>query len=298
MAGNGEPGYCALVSRTIASGAKVPGRNGAVRSTYGASISYDLTDEKIPVFTTKKVAWKTCLRELLWFLEGGTDARVLDARGCKIWNANASRQFLDSRGLSAYPEGVLGPVYGWQWRAFNTPYDPQNRELPKSGIDQIGRVLRDISNPATRFSRRHVVSAWNPQQLDQMALPPCHVLFQLHVVPTETGKPDDLHCSMYQRSADLGLGVPFNVASYGFLTHIIARKLDLNPVALHHHLGDAHVYDCHIDALEQQLSRAPLCPPRLVQTWDVDRPLDELDVDDFRLEGYTPIQSIKMEMKA
>lgn len=298
MAAFGEPGYCALVARTIRDGVAIPGRNGAVRSTYGASVSYDLTEGRIPIFTTKKVAWKTCLRELFWFLEGGTDARELSSRGCKIWDANATREFLDSRGLAAYPEGVLGPVYGWQWRAFNAPYDPRNRSLPNAGVDQLARVLRDIADPATRYGRRHVVSAWNPQQLDEMALPPCHVLFQLHVVPTDPEQPDDLHCSMYQRSADLGLGVPFNVASYGFLTHIIARRLGLNPVSLHHHMGDAHVYENHVAALQTQLSRAPLAAPTLIQKWPVATPLNGLRIENFELRGYSPQATVRMNMSA
>ena len=298
MSGREESGYCALVARTMRTGVSVPGRNGAVRSTFGASLSYDLSGGRIPIFTTKRVAWKTCLRELLWFLKGGTDANELSASGCKIWDANGTREFLDGRGLSGYPEGVLGPVYGWQWRAFNAPYDPQVRSIPEAGADQIARVLADIANPATRFSRRHVVSAWNPQQIDEMALPPCHVLFQFHVTPTDDDLPDDLQCSMYQRSADLGLGVPFNVASYGFLTHIIARKLGLNAVALHHHMGDAHVYENHREALETQLSRSPLAPPTLVQNWDLQKPIDELGVGDFELDGYEARGSIKMAMSA
>ncbi len=293
-----EAGYCQLVASTMRTGVSIPGRNGSVRSTFGACVSYDLTEGRIPVFTTKKVAWKTCLRELLWFLRGGTDAKELDAAGCKIWNANGSRSFLDGRGLTDYPEGVLGPVYGWQWRAFNAPYDANN-PTRRGGVDQLKQVLDAMANPNTRYSRRHLVSAWNPSQLDQMALPPCHVLFQFHVVPPgEAETAPLLHCSLYQRSADLGLGVPFNVTSYGFLTHMVARKLGFRPGRLYHHIGDAHVYENHIEALGEQLCRAPLDPPRLEQTWSCDLELDQIKESDITLLGYTPLAVIKMPMSA
>ena len=183
------------------------------------------------------MAWRVCLKELLWFISGSTDNGKLKEQGVKIWNKNASREFLDSLGFWDRMEDDLGPVYGHQWRHFNAPYLDCDIDYRGEGVDQLKYIENMLKNEETRNSRRILMSAWNPCQIPQMALPPCHVLSQFHV--TEGNK---LSCSVYQRSADVGLGLPFNIASYSFLTHLLAKHCDLEASELIHTIGDAHIY--------------------------------------------------------
>ena len=200
---------------------------------------FDLTNNKIPLITTKKLAWKTCLKELLWFISGSTDNKILKQNNVKIWNDNASRDFLDSRGLHNLEEDDLGPIYGHQWRFFNAEYKNCSTDYNGKGVDQLKNIIDSLNDPNNRNSRRLLLSAWNPQQLDQMALPPCHVLMQFNVFDN-----DKLSVALYQRSGDMGLGVPFNIASYAFLTHLIAHHCNLKPVEFIHFLGNIHIYSC------------------------------------------------------
>jgi len=237
------------------------------------------------------MAWKTCLKELLWFIQGKTDNRLLQQSGVHIWDGNASRDFLDSRGLSHYAEGDLGPVYGHQWRHFNAKYETHETDYTGQGVDQLAEIIRCLKDPVERFSRRLVMSAWNPCQLDKMALPPCHVLCQFNV-----DKNNSLSCSLYQRSGDVGLGVPFNIASYSFLTHILAKHCGLVAHEFIYYLGNAHIYDDHIEALKPQLLRRPFPFPRL-EISVLRENINDYAITDFKLSEYQSYDSISMKMR-
>ena len=217
-----ENQYLHLINDILQYGLLEQGRNGYTKNINGSAMHFSLADQVLPLLTTKAVAWKTCFKELLWFIRGQTDNALLQAQQVGIWNGNASRAFLDAQGLLNRAENDLGPIYGHQWRHFNASYGTCHDDYSGQGVDQLADILAQLKNPATRSSRRLVMSAWNPAQLGEMALPPCHVLVQFHV----TGG-DLLSCSLYQRSADVGLGVPFNIASYAFLTHLVAHHCGL-----------------------------------------------------------------------
>ena len=250
--------YLHLIHTIIENGHFVKGRNGMTKTLIGANMRFSLKDMTIPILTTKKIAWKTCLKELLWFINGSTDNKLLQQQNVKIWNANASRDFLDSRGLQNREENDLGPVYGFQWRHFNAPYSNCHENYSNKGIDQLANIIKQLKDPKTRFSRRLIMTAWNPCQLDEMALPPCHLLCQFNVVNT-----DELSCCLYQRSGDVGLGVPFNIASYSFLTHIIASICNLKATEFVYFISNAHIYDDHLDDLVEQTKRCPYRFPKL-----------------------------------
>lgn len=282
--------YLNLVKEIIAHGHPVLGRNGSTKTIIGASMHFDLSNGKLPLLTTKRVAWKTCLRELLWFIRGSTDNNILKDQNVGIWNGNASREFLDSRGLTDNKEGDLGPVYGHQWRHFNAEYITCGSDYTGIGVDQLDDVLSSLKNPTEWNSRRMVISAWNPCQIGKMALPPCHVLMQFNVLR------DQLHCSLYQRSADVGLGLPFNIASYSMLTHLIAHHVGLRAGCFVHHLGNCHIYDDHLDALVEQTSREPKHFPTLRIATTRDN-IDDYCVDDFLVENYDSYPPLKMDMR-
>ena len=206
-----------------------------------------------------------------------------------IWDGNSTREFLDKRGLNHYQEGELGPVYGFQWRNFGASYQGSDVDYSKKGIDQIEYVINQIKN--NPWSRRILCSAWNPCDLDKMALPPCHIMFQFYV---EGGK---LSCQMYQRSADLFLGLPFNIASYALLTYIIAQRTNLKPGKLSICMGDAHIYKNHVDACLTQLSRNPKEFPKLVINRNPEK-IGDYTIQDFLLEDYKYGKRIKAEMSA
>ena len=240
----------------IKNGAKEVGRNGTTYTKVGAMLRFSLKNQKIPLLTTKKLAWRVCLKELLWFINGDTNNNLLKEQNVKIWNGNGTRKFLDSRGLNYLKENDLGPVYGHQWRFWNAPYSKEfgcSEDYKGKGIDQLQNVIDEInkSKETGEGSRRMIMSAWNPEQLDEMALPPCHVLSQYHLVNNK------LSCTLYQRSGDVGLGVPFNIASYSFLTHLLAKHCGLETGEFVHFIGNAHIYDDHIEPLKLQLNNEP-----------------------------------------
>jgi len=245
----------------------------------------------IPLMTTKKMAWKTCLKELLWFMNGDTDNKTLQKQGVNIWDANATREFLDSRGLK-YREGDLGPIYGHQWRHFNAHYYAANYNHTGIGVDQLGQLVRNLKDTEKRNSRRMILTAWNPCQLSEMALPPCHVLSQFHVVDD-----DKLICTVYQRSADVGLGLPFNIASYSFLTHILAHHCGLKARELIHFIGNAHIYEDHIEPLKKQLEEFPEIYPTL-EIKDIKEKIDDYKIEDFEIKDYKFGKKINMKMRA
>ncbi len=289
---NDENQYLSLIRDILHDGEEIKGRNGTTKAIFGSAMHFDLSDNKIPILTTKKVAWKTCLKELLWFIKGSTSNKELQEQNVKIWNGNATREFLDSRGLSHLEENDLGPVYGHQWRFFNAEYETCMHNYKGKGVDQLQNVIALLKNPETRSSRRIIMSAWNPCQLEQMALPPCHVMCQFNVIG------DKLSCSMYQRSGDVGLGVPFNIASYSFLTHLLAHHCGLKAHEFLYYLGNSHIYDDHYDALRKQIELEPFESPSLQITCDIKDNIEDYQVKDFKLNNYKSHATIKMAMRA
>jgi len=269
------------------------GRNGVVKSLFGYSMRFSLKDGSLPLLTTKRTAWKTCFNELMWFVRGSTNNKELVDKGVRIWDANASREFLDSRGLTSNYVNDLGPIYGHQWRHFNAPYSDCFADYTGCGIDQLQQIIDQLRSEEGRTSRRLIMTAWNPCQLDQMALPPCHVMVQFHVREQKY-----LSCSLYQRSGDVGLGVPFNIASYSFLTHILAKHCDLIAEDFVYFLGNAHIYESHIPVLEQQILRETYPFPKIAIKNKHD------SVEDYSLEDIDWIQpyqfheTLKMDMVA
>jgi thymidylate synthase len=255
----------------------------------------------LPLITTKRVFLRAVIAELLWFISGGTSSIPLSEGGIKIWDGNGSREFLDSVGLSHREVGDLGPVYGFQWRHFGAEYLDAKTDYTGQGVDQIAEVVRKLRE--TPYDRRIILSAWNPADLKKMALPPCHMFAQFYVSfpspEAEDGRrKGTLSCLLYQRSCDMGLGVPFNIASYALLTHMLAYAADLDPGTLIHTMGDAHVYLDHIDALHDQLAREPTDFPELRIRRD-DRGSGVMDgwkEEDFEIIGYKPHKAIKMKM--
>ncbi|UOK72898.1 MULTISPECIES: thymidylate synthase [Ancylobacter] len=256
--------YHELLERVLREGVRKDDRTGTgTLSVFGHQMRFDLA-EGFPLVTTKKLHLRSIIHELLWFLAGDTNIAYLKANGVSIWD-----EWADDR-------GDLGPVYGHQWRSW-----PDGRG---GVIDQIAQVVADIRrNPD---SRRLIVSAWNPADVPAMALPPCHCLFQFYVLD---GK---LSCQLYQRSADIFLGVPFNIASYALLTHMVAQVTGLQPGDFVHTFGDAHIYLNHLDQVHEQLSRAPRPLPRLKLNPDV-TDLFAFRFEDIAIEGYDPHPAIK-----
>ncbi|XP_078073177.1 thymidylate synthase [Mustelus asterias] len=255
-------------------------------SVFGLQARYNLRDS-FPLLTTKRVFWKGILEELLWFIKGSTNSNELSEKGVRIWDANGSRDYLDKQGFINREEGDLGPVYGFQWRHFGAEYKDMHTDYSGQGVDQLQYVIDTIKNNPE--DRRIIMCAWNPKDLPQMALPPCHALCQFYVVNGE------LSCQLYQRSGDMGLGVPFNIASYSLLTYMIAHITGLKPGDFVHTLGDAHIYKNHIEALKIQLQREPRPFPKLKILRNVEN-INDFQAEDFKLEGYDPYPTIKMEM--
>jgi thymidylate synthase len=259
-----ERQYLDLLDEVLERGARKSDRTGTgTLSVFGRQLRFTLGDS-FPLLTTKKLHLKSIIYELLWFLRGETNVRWLQEHGVTIWD-----EWADER-------GELGPVYGYQWRHWRTP---DGRE-----IDQIAQVIQNIRSRPD--SRRHLVSAWNPADVDKMALPPCHALFQFYVAQGR------LSCQLYQRSADLFLGVPFNIASYSLLTLMVAQVTDLKPGEFILTLGDAHLYLNHLEQAREQLSRTPRPFPRM-RLNPARRELLDFQFEDFTLEGYEPHPAIK-----
>lgn len=282
--------YLDLLRRTLAEGTPCDDRTGVgTISIFGAQSRYILspdfpgarqreiaTGERsgFPLVTTKKVHTRSIIHELLWFLKGDTNARSLNEVGVTIWDEWADPH-----------TGDLGPVYGHQWRSWTAPDGRQ--------IDQIADLVHNLkSNPC---SRRHIVTAWNPGELEQMALPACHCLFQFHVQRASDGGPDWLNCQLYQRSADLFLGVPFNIASYALLTHMLAQVTAMRPGEFIHTLGDAHIYLNHLPQVNEQLSRTPRSLPTVRLNPDI-TDLFAFKYEDFEIQNYDPAPAIRAQV--
>ncbi len=258
--------YLDLLDHVVSKGVEKSDRTGTgTRSVFGYQMRFNL-DDGFPLVTTKKLHLKSIIHELLWFLKGETNVKYLQDNGVRIWNDWADEN------------GDLGKIYGYQWRSW---------PASKGNIDQISRIIKSIKEVPD--SRRHIVSAWNVSELDNMALPPCHILFQFYVADGR------LSCQLYQRSADIFLGVPFNIASYSMLTMMVAQVSGLKPGEFIHTLGDAHIYNNHIGQVKEQLSRNPLTLPVLEINPDV-KDIFHFSYEDFLLRNYKAHPHIKGEI--
>lgn len=256
--------YLDLLDYVLKNGSEKKDRTGTgTISTFGYQMRFDLADG-FPLLTTKKLHVKSIIHELLWFLKGETNTRYLNENGVRIWNEWADES------------GELGKIYGYQWRSWSAA-DGEN-------IDQIKNVIDSLKNNPD--SRRHIVSAWNVGDLDKMALPPCHILFQFYV------SDEKLSCQLYQRSADIFLGVPFNIASYSLLLMMMAKQTGYLPGEFIHTLGDAHIYKNHLEQVRLQLTREPRKLPKMLINPNVNS-IFEYSLSDFQLENYDPHPHIK-----
>lgn len=259
--------YLDLLRHVLENGDSKSDRTGTgTRAVFGYQMRFDL-GQGFPIVTTKKIHLKSVIHELLWFLRGDSNVRYLQENGVRIWNEWADE------------EGELGPVYGVQWRSW--------RGADGQVVDQISRVIAQIREEP--YSRRHIVSAWNPAEIEQMALPPCHMMFQFHVAEGR------LSCQLYQRSADVFLGVPFNISSYALLTLMVAQVTGLQPGDFVHTFGDAHLYKNHLEQARLQLSREPYPLPAMNLNPDVDD-MFGFRYDDFELTNYQYHPHIKAEI--
>jgi len=287
----GEASYIRMIRSILSKGDLQQTRNGNTYSLFGAQMRFSLENDRIPLLTTKKVAWKTCLKELLWFISGSTDNETLQKQNVHIWDRNADRAFLDSQGFYTRAQNDLGPIYGHQWRHYNASYEDCKTNYTGKGVDQLQEVIDALKDPDKRSSRRIIMSAWNPIQTKEMALPPCHVVSQFYV-----NSDRELSCALYQRSGDMGLGVPFNIASYSFLTHLLAKHCGLVAKEFVHFIGNAHVYEEHIAALTEQITREIHEPPKIQVLGNHDA-IEDYTVDDFKIEAYTHHGPLSMLMK-
>jgi thymidylate synthase len=298
-----EEGYINLLKDTL-NGEFKKTRNGNVFSRFGCMIKFVNISTSFPLITSKKVFFRGIVEELLWFLKGSTNAYELKEKNVNIWNGNSTREYLDSVGLQDYEEGELGPVYGWQWRMFGKKYTPNKlSELPKAspefgGADQVKYVITEL---LMENSRRAVLSAWNPVDLNIMALPPCHILYIFNK------SKDGLCCHLTMRSSDLFLGLPFNIASCALLTQIIAHLLHMKSSEICLSLCDAHIYEEHIEQVKKQIDLEIYESPRVI----IEKPapaiessiddkikwIESLTYNDFTLIDYKSHDKLPAIMK-
>tara|TARA_B110000208_G_scaffold136903_1_gene165413 strand:+ start:346 stop:1872 length:1527 start_codon:yes stop_codon:yes gene_type:complete len=288
-----ETQYLDILNSIINTGNKRQSRNSITLSKFGVKMEFDVS-ESVPILTTKRVYFKGIVKELLWFLNGNTNALDLNKEGVGIWDGNSTREFLDSRGLNHYEVGDCGPIYGFQWRHYNAEYKGVGKDYKGLGVDQLKYVINEIKENPT--SRRIFLTSWNPCQLNEMTLPPCHVSYQFYV-RTEKDK-TYLDCMMYQRSGDLFLGVPFNIGSTSIFCYIVANICNISPGKITIVIGDAHIYDSHIEQVKIQLTRSPFTFPKLKINKKLHtlRDLENLNYEDFELINYNHYPSLKAKM--
>ena len=294
MDNKNERGYLNLLRKILDEGEKKETRNGNTISIFGAQLEFDVSKDTFPLLTSKRMFYRGITEELLWFLRGDTNAKKLQEKNVHIWDGNSTREYLDSIGLTDREEGDLGPVYGYQWRHFNAPYTNCHDDYTGKGIDQIKFVVEELKkNPS---SRRAVLHGWNPCQLKEKALPPCHLLYNFNL--GEKG----LSCHMYQRSADCFLGLPFNIASTTLFTYIISNLLDVKPHKVVISIGDAHIYENHLEQVKTQLSREEelYTFPNIEILKDLKtlEDMENLDFKDFKVTNYEYHPGIKASMNA
>jgi thymidylate synthase len=283
--------YLNLINHILVNGLEENTRNGVTKTIFGNSMRFSLKDGTLPIITTKKLAWKTCFKELMFFIRGQTDNTILKNNNVHIWDMNSTREFLDSRGLFDNEENDLGPLYGFQWRHWNASYFNCHENYSGRGIDQLQNIINSLKNPNTRSSRRLLMTAWNPEQIDEMALPPCHVMVQFHVEQNKY-----LSACLFQRSCDVGLGVPFNIMSYSLLIHILAKHCDLIANEFVYFMGNTHIYQDHIIPLQEQIKRTPMIFPK-IQITNAHSTIEEYNLEDVTfIEEYNSHEPIKMCM--
>lgn len=287
-----EAAYQALVRKVADSGSVRSDRTGTgTLSVFGNFLEFNLADGRLPLMTTRFISWRIALHELIWFVHGKTDVRELHANNVRIWDANTSEAFLRARGLE-WREYDAGPIYGFQLRHFGAPYRGCDVPVGSDGVDQLRRLVDAIRKDPS--SRRHVVSMWNPVQLDEMCLPPCHMGFQVYV--TDDGRLDLMFA---MRSTDIGAGAPYNIVSYAMLAHILAAMTSLRPGRLLMSIGDAHIYSNHTEAMRELLKRPPLPSPTFVVSPSVaTKTFDEIQAADFRVVGHLSHPPLKVAMNA
>jgi thymidylate synthase len=269
-------------------------------SIFGNQLHFDIS-QNVPLLTSKQIPWKTVIEELLWFMRGDTDNKILQKKGVHIWNGNTSREFLDSRGLNHYDEGILGPGYGWQMRFFGAKYsqhfaDTQNLDIDKiGGFDQLKYIEHELlHNP---YSRRIMMCYWNPPDFDKTCLLPCHFFVQFYVEDSPTSDKKILNAHFGMRSTDVFLGLPFNIFSYTVLTYILALKCNMEPGKLIYTGSDIHIYKNHIEQVNKQLQNTPRPLPKLILNSDIKyKDWKYIDISDFDIVGYFPNHSIKASM--
>ena len=294
-----EKQYLQLIRDILERGSDEVGRNGSVRTIFGHSMRFSLKDGELPLLTTKKLAYKACFHELMWFLSGSTDNKKLQEKGVHIWDGNSSSDFLKNRTKKTdtinkeLKEGDIGPGYGFQWCHWGAEYENCKTDYTGKGINQIQRLIDDLKDPDKRSSRRLILSAWNVEEIDNMALPPCHILCQFHVKEGQY-----LSCCLFQRSADVGLGMPFNIASYSFLTHILAKHTGLIADEFVYFVGNAHIYHNHLEPLKQQLEKKPFDFPK-IRIKTIHEKIESYELDDIEwITPYLSHEKIGMEMTA
>ncbi|AHC55072.1 thymidylate synthase [Tunisvirus fontaine2] len=286
---HGELGYLSLLSEVMNSGNERGDRTGTgVKSLFAKTLFFPNVSKEFPLLTVKKTNWDKVLSELLWFLSGSTDAKILKEKGNDIWDKNASKEFQEKVGLEHYEEGDCGPIYPFQWRHAGAKYVDCKKDYKGEGKDQILEMVRLIQEDPT--SRRILLESWNVVDLDKMVLPPCHKTFQVYV------RGDELDGQVYQRSADLALGVPFNIASYACLLSILAKRTGKRPGNLTLTFGDVHIYKNHMENAQKMLERVPRLPPTLEITGIADEGLWNLESKDFILHNYVSYGALNFEM--
>ena len=287
---NDEELYIGLLNRVLTEGEKRDDRTGVgTISLFGPQIEFDIS-KSFPLITTKRVSFRLIFEELMWFLRGQTQNNILNDKNVHIWDGNSSPEYMEKVGLSHYPKGELGPIYGAQWRNFGGEhkFETTNHISDGNGIDQIADVIHQIKTNPT--SRRIVVSAWNPKDLKKMALQPCHVMWQMYVREKKF-----IDCKITIRSNDLFLGAPFNIASYALLTYMISDMTGYTPGRLIYSIGDAHIYNNHIEQVNEQLSRHIRPFPKLTILKSHDK-IEDFKLEDFKLDEYEPHPTISGEM--
>jgi len=286
---SGEEAYLNLLKDILENGQIRETRNSITISDFSKKIDIDIS-ESFPLLTTKKMFWKGICCELLWFIHGKTDSKLLEAMDVNIWKDNSSREFLDSVGLNNYKTGDIGPMYGFQWRHFNGLYKGCDYNYDGEGYDQLQDCIDLIKNNPN--SRRIFMSAWNPCQLDEMVLPPCHISYQFYV-----SNDNKLSCILYQRSGDMFLGVPFNIASVSLLVYIIANITNKTPGSITLMIGDAHIYDNHVTQVKRQLNRIPYVLPKLIIK-NKYKNINDYKYEDFEIINYNCHPALKADMIA
>jgi thymidylate synthase len=293
-----EQDYLNLLGKILCDGSTRTDRTGVgTKGVFGTQLRFSLENNKVPMLTTKKMFVKGVIEELLFFLRGETDTKKLEAKGVNIWKGNTTREFLDKRGLKGLPEGDMGKGYGFQWRNFggtevNAGANSEDIDcyIDVPGVDQLTQVINTLKTNPT--DRRIIMSAWNPQQLPEMALPPCHMMVQFYV---DNGK---LSAQFYMRSIDTFLGLPFNILSYAILTRIVAQTVGMEAKELIFVGGDTHIYLNHIKQVAEQIAREPYPFPTMTinKKLETVADIEALELSDFQFEGYQSHPAIKAEM--